>query len=75
MLDPDDLSPEDNLPQTVRSVFLIDNKKKLRMELVYPSSTGRNWKEVLRAIDSILLADKHPIGTVAIPLRCSRTLR
>jgi alkyl hydroperoxide reductase subunit AhpC len=63
MLDDKDLSPEDNLPQTVRSVFLVDNNKRLRLELVYPSSTGRNWKEVLRAIDSIKLADKHPIAT------------
>jgi alkyl hydroperoxide reductase subunit AhpC len=62
MIDPEN-NLEDDLPQTVRSVFLIDNNKKLRLLLVYPSSTGREWSEVLRAIDSIKLASKHPIAT------------
>lgn len=63
---PDDssnLKDEEGLPLTVRTVFLIDNNKKLRLSLTYPSSTGRYWPEVLRCIDSIKLADKHPIAT------------
>lgn len=55
--------PEDGLPLTVRSVFLIDQDRRLRLNLTYPSSTGRSWVEVLRAIDSIQLSDKHPVAT------------
>eukprot|EP00475_Leptophrys_vorax_P016371 TRINITY_DN22825_c0_g2_i1.p1 TRINITY_DN22825_c0_g2~~TRINITY_DN22825_c0_g2_i1.p1 ORF type:complete len:107 (-),score=34.25 TRINITY_DN22825_c0_g2_i1:35-355(-) len=62
MLDLDN-NLDDGFPQSVRSVFLIDNNKKLRLLLVYPASTGRQWSEVLRAIDSIKLASKHPIAT------------
>lgn len=62
MIDPEN-NLEDGLPQTVRSVFLIDQNKKLRLLLSYPASTGRYWPEVLRAIDSIQLAEKHPIAT------------
>jgi alkyl hydroperoxide reductase subunit AhpC len=62
MIDPEE-NLDDGLPQTVRSVFLIDNNKKLKLMLNYPASTGRNWSEVLRAIDSIKLAAKHPIAT------------
>jgi len=39
---------------------------KLRLGLNYPASTGRFWPEVLRAIDSILLAEKHPIGECVV---------
>ena len=53
---------EDGLPLTVRSVFLIDPSRKLKLNLTYPASTGRSWPEVLRAIDSIQLAARHPIG-------------
>ena len=48
---------------TVRSVFIIDPKKKVRLILTYPASTGRNFEEILRAIDSLQLTDKHSVAT------------
>jgi alkyl hydroperoxide reductase subunit AhpC len=47
----------------VRSVFVIDPKKKIRLILTYPASTGRNFQEILRAIDSLQLTDKHSVST------------
>ena len=58
MLHPQSL---DNL--TVRSVFVIDPAKKIRLTLTYPASTGRNFKEILRVIDSLQLTDKHRVAT------------
>lgn len=48
---------------TVRSVFIIDPKKKVRLIMTYPASTGRNTAEVLRVIDALQLADKKGIAT------------
>jgi len=48
---------------TVRSVFVIDPSKKVRLTLTYPASTGRNFEEVLRVIDSLQLTDKHKVAT------------
>ena len=45
--------PKSGMPKTVRSVFLFDNKKLLRMTLTYPPSCGRNFVEILRVIDSV----------------------
>jgi len=45
--------PKSGMPTTVRTVFLIDPLKKLRMTLTYPPSCGRNFNEILRVIDSI----------------------
>lgn len=53
---------EDNV-FTVRSVFIIDPNKKLRLMLTYPAPTGRNFNEILRAVDSLLLTDKHKLAT------------
>ncbi len=50
---------------TVRSVFVIDPQKKLRLTLTYPASTGRNFAEVLRTIDSLQLTDAHSVATPA----------
>lgn len=48
---------------TVRSVFVIDPNKKIRLTLTYPASTGRNFEEILRVIDSLQLTDKHKLAT------------
>jgi alkyl hydroperoxide reductase subunit AhpC len=48
---------------TIRSVFIIDPKKTIRLILSYPASTGRNTAEVLRVLDSLQTGDKHKITT------------
>jgi hypothetical protein len=48
---------------TIRSVFIIDPKKTIRLTLSYPASTGRNSAEVLRVIDSLQTGDKHKVTT------------
>ena len=48
---------------TVRSVFIIDPAKKIRATLTYPASTGRNFDEILRVIDSLQLTDRHKVAT------------
>ena len=48
---------------TVRSVFVIDNQKKVRLSITYPASTGRNFAEILRAIDSLRLTSDHQVAT------------
>ncbi|AMC35228.1 peroxiredoxin [Janthinobacterium sp. B9-8] len=50
---------------TVRSVFIIDPAKKIRLTLTYPASTGRNFNEILRVIDSLQLTDHHKVATPA----------
>jgi len=50
---------------TVRSVFVIDPEKKLRLTFTYPPSTGRNFDEILRVIDSLQLTDHHKVATPA----------
>ena len=50
---------------TVRSIFLIDPDKKIRMMLTYPMTTGRNFDEILRVLDSIQLSSKHRVATPA----------
>jgi alkyl hydroperoxide reductase subunit AhpC len=48
---------------TVRSVFVIDNNKKVRLTLTYPASTGRNFDELLRTIDSLKLTTEYQVAT------------
>ncbi|SCW34924.1 1-Cys peroxiredoxin [Sphingobium faniae] len=59
----DMIHPESDPTVTVRSVFVIDPQKKVRLILTYPPSTGRNFAEVLRAIDSLQLTDARSIAT------------
>ncbi|HUS53367.1 MAG TPA: peroxiredoxin [Thermohalobaculum sp.] len=56
-------TPADNA--TVRSVFVIGPDKKVKLTLTYPMTTGRNFDEILRAIDSIQLTAKHQVATPA----------
>lgn len=51
------------LPFTIRSVFIVDPAKKIRLMMIYPASTGRNSAEVLRVIDSLQLGDKKGVVT------------
>jgi alkyl hydroperoxide reductase subunit AhpC len=55
--------PEADPSVTVRSVFVIDPNKKVRLTLTYPPSTGRNFDEILRVIDSLQLTDAHKVAT------------
>jgi alkyl hydroperoxide reductase subunit AhpC len=48
---------------TVRSVYVIDPNKKLRLTITYPPSTGRNFQEILRTIDSLQLTDNYKVAT------------
>jgi alkyl hydroperoxide reductase subunit AhpC len=57
----DGRTPTDN--QTVRNVFVVGPDKKIKLMIVYPMSTGRNFDEVLRVIDSLQLTAKHKVST------------
>ncbi len=59
--DPKERTPADN--QTVRNVFVVGPDKKIKLVLVYPMTTGRNFDEVLRVIDSLQLTAKHRVAT------------
>ena len=59
----DMIHPNANDTLTVRSVFVIDANNKVRMTLTYPASTGRNFDEILRVIDSLQLTDGYKVAT------------
>jgi alkyl hydroperoxide reductase subunit AhpC len=57
------IHPKADPTVSVRSVFIVDPAKKLRLTLTYPPSTGRNFAEILRVIDSLQLTDAHRVAT------------
>ena len=59
------IHPQANDTLTVRSVFFIDPNKKVRAMITYPASTGRDFNEILRVIDSLQLTDSHKVATPA----------
>ncbi|HWT70939.1 MAG TPA: peroxiredoxin [Oxalicibacterium sp.] len=59
----DMIHPNQSATATVRSVFLIDPQKKIRLTLTYPMSVGRNFDEILRALDALQLTDKYTVAT------------
>jgi len=59
----DMIHPNASVTATVRSVFIIDPNKKVRLTITYPASTGRNFNEILRVIDSLQLTDSHSVAT------------
>ena len=59
--DPTARTPADN--QTVRNVFVVGPDKKVKLSITYPQSTGRNFDEILRVIDSLQLTAKHKVAT------------
>jgi alkyl hydroperoxide reductase subunit AhpC len=59
----DMIHPNQSVTATVRSLFIIDPQKKVRLTITYPMSTGRNFDEVLRVIDALQLTDKHTVAT------------
>jgi thioredoxin-dependent peroxiredoxin len=59
------IHPEADPSVTVRSVYIIDPNKKVRLSLTYPPSTGRNFNEILRVIDSLQLTDSTKVATPA----------
>ncbi|CAI3108921.1 Alkyl hydroperoxide reductase C [Acinetobacter calcoaceticus] len=61
----DFIHPNASETLTVRSLVIIDPNKKVRLIITYPASTGRNFNEVLRVVDSLQLTDKHKVATPA----------
>ena len=59
----DMIHPNASATLTVRSLFIIDPQKKVRLIITYPASTGRNFNEILRVIDSLQLTDNHKVAT------------
>jgi thioredoxin-dependent peroxiredoxin len=57
------IHPKSDPALTVRSVFIVDPDKKVRLTITYPPSTGRNFQEILRVIDSLQLTAQHKVAT------------
>ena len=57
------IHPNANDTLTVRSVFIIGPDKKIKLSITYPASTGRNFDEILRVIDSLQLTANHQVAT------------
>ncbi|KAI0773839.1 cysteine peroxiredoxin [Fomes fomentarius] len=65
MLDEQDPTNRDakGLPFTIRTVFIVDPKKVIRLTISYPASTGRNFDEIIRVVDSLQIGDKYRVTT------------
>lgn len=61
----DMIHPDESKTEAVRSVFILDPNKKIRLTMTYPMNVGRNFDEILRVIDALQLADKEKIATPA----------
>ena len=59
------IHPSESETQAVRSVFIIDPAKKIRLTMTYPMNVGRNFDEIMRVIDALQFADKHKVATPA----------
>ena len=64
MLDDSNIG-KDGLPLTVRSLFIINPQKQIKLMLIYPASTGRNFDEIIRVVDSLQLTAYHKVATPA----------
>ncbi|XP_063802936.1 peroxiredoxin-6-like isoform X2 [Pseudophryne corroboree] len=62
MLDPDE-KDNDGMPVTARCVFVIGPDKKMKLSILYPATTGRNFDEILRVVDSLQLTSNHNVAT------------
>lgn len=59
------IHPGESATASVRSVFIIDPNKKIRLMMTYPMQVGRNFDEILRVIDSLQMGDRHGVATGA----------
>ena len=69
MLDPSNKDKND-LPLTIRAVFIIGPDKKLKLSLNYPASVGRNMDEILRCVDALQLSAKHSVVSTLADVAC-----
>ena len=70
----DMIHPEISDVFTVRSVYIIGPDKKVKLMLTYPASTGRNFDEILRVIDSLQLTAKYSVATLYLSVSCSESM-
>ncbi|XP_070520227.1 peroxiredoxin-6 isoform X2 [Cardiocondyla obscurior] len=63
MLDPAEVDSQTGLPMSARAVFIIDPAKKMRLSILYPATTGRNFEEIIRVIESLQLTQKYKVAT------------